>query len=127
MCPDEEPILALTCVHVACSPPNGISESLMTMRIRLSGNNYATIVRAYAPTMTYPDEDKERFNESLKATMGIVPHSDKLTVLDDFNVRVTNTVEKSIIIASSDNLFLSKWIRACLVIISLDLVSRPKY
>ena len=35
------------------TPPKGISERLMTMRIRLSGKNYATIVSAYAPTMTY--------------------------------------------------------------------------
>ena len=49
----------------------------MTMRIRLSEKNYATIVSAYAPTMTYPDEEKERFYESLKATIGRVPRSDK--------------------------------------------------
>ena len=60
----------------------------MTMRIRLSGKNYATIVSAYAPTMTYPDEEKERFYESLKATIGRVPRSDKLIVLGDFNARV---------------------------------------
>ena len=62
------------------TPPKGISERLMTMRIRLSGNNYATIVRAYAPTMTYPDEEKERFDESLKATIGRVTRRDKLIV-----------------------------------------------
>ena len=47
-----------------------------------------TIVSAYAPTMTYPDEEKERFPESLKATIGRVPRSDKLIVLGDFNARV---------------------------------------
>ncbi len=70
------------------TPPKGISERIMTMRIRLSGKNYATIVRAYTPTMTYPDEEKERFYESLKATIGRVPRSDKLIVLGDFNARV---------------------------------------
>ena len=70
------------------TPPKGISERLMTMRIRLSGKNYATVVSAYAPTMTYPDEEKERFYESLKATIGRVPRSDKLIVLGDFNARV---------------------------------------
>ena len=60
----------------------------MTMRIRLSGKNYATIVSAYAQTMTYPAEEKERFYESLKATIGRVPSSDKLIVLGDFNARV---------------------------------------
>ena len=52
----------------------------MTMRIRLSGKNCATIVRAYAPMMTYPDEEKERFDESLKATIGRVTRRDKLIV-----------------------------------------------
>ena len=68
--------------------PKGVSERLMTMRIRLSGKNYATIVSAYAPTMTYPDEEKENFYESLKTTIGRVPRSDKLIVLGDFNARV---------------------------------------
>ena len=60
----------------------------MTMRIILSGNNYATIVSAYAPTLTYPDEENKRCFESLKATIGRVPRSDKLIVLGDFNDRV---------------------------------------
>ena len=77
--------------HILChidTPPKGISERLKTMRIRLPRNNYATIVSEYAPTMTYPDEEKERFYESLKATIGRVPRSDKLIVLGDFNARV---------------------------------------
>ncbi|KAI0237747.1 L-xylulose reductase [Lamellibrachia satsuma] len=68
--------------------PKGVNERLMTMRIRLSGENYATIVSAYAPTMTYSDEEKENFYESLKTTIGRVPRSDKLIVLGDFNARV---------------------------------------
>ena len=38
--------------------------------------------------MTYPDEEKEGFYESLKATIDRVPRSDKLIVLGDFNARV---------------------------------------
>ena len=70
------------------TPPKGISERLMTMRIRLSGKNYATIVSAYAPAMTYPDDEKERFCESLKVTIGRVPRSDPLIVHGDVNARV---------------------------------------
>ena len=70
------------------TPPKSINERLMTTRIRLSGKNYATIVSAYAPTMTYPDEERERFYESLEVTIGRVPTSDKLIVLGDFNARV---------------------------------------
>ena len=45
------------------TPPKCISERLVTVPIRLSGKNYATIVSAYAPTMAYPDEEKERFKK----------------------------------------------------------------
>ena len=39
--------------------PKCISERLMTLRLLLSGNEHATIVSAYAPTMTNPDEVKD--------------------------------------------------------------------
>ena len=41
--------------------PKGIVGRLMTLRIPLSGKRYATIVSAYAPTMTNPDEVKDKF------------------------------------------------------------------
>ena len=36
--------------------PIGINDRLMTLRFPLSGNKHATIVSAFAPTMTNPDE-----------------------------------------------------------------------
>ena len=41
--------------------PKGINDRLMTLRLPLSGNKHATIVSAYAPTMTNPDEVKDKF------------------------------------------------------------------
>ena len=39
--------------------PKGINDRLMTLILSLSGKRHATIVSAYAPTMTNPDEVKE--------------------------------------------------------------------
>ena len=41
--------------------PNGIKDRLMTLRLPLSCNKHETIVSAYAPTMTNPDEVKDKF------------------------------------------------------------------
>ena len=40
--------------------PKGINDHLMALKLPLSGNKYATIVSAYAPTMTNPDEVKDK-------------------------------------------------------------------
>ena len=68
--------------------PKGINERLMVMRIRLSGDRHATIISAYAPTMTYPGEEKERFYENLKTIISKIAPHDKLILLGDFNARV---------------------------------------
>ena len=59
------------------------------MRLPLShGQKYITIVSAYAPTMTNPDETKDKFYEDLNAVITAAPHADKLIILGDFNARV---------------------------------------
>ena len=40
--------------------PKGINDRLMTLRLPLSGKRHATIVSAYAPTMTNPDDVKDK-------------------------------------------------------------------
>ena len=70
------------------SPPRGINDRLMTVRLLLPKNRYATLISAYAPTMTNPDEIKEKFYEDLQATVAFVPKADKLVILGDFNARV---------------------------------------
>ena len=68
--------------------PRGISERLMTLRICLAPNRYITLTNVYAPTMTYPDEDKEEFYAQLHSLIRNVPPGDKLILLGDFNARV---------------------------------------
>ena len=69
-------------------PPKGINERMMTVRLPLTKKRFVTIISVYAPTMTNPDESKERFYSVLESTIQAVPKTDKLIVLGDFNARV---------------------------------------
>ena len=53
----------------------------MTLRLPLQGKKFATIVSAYAPTMTNPDGVKEKFYEDLNSVLSSVPKQDKLILL----------------------------------------------
>ena len=77
-----------TLVSKLTGPPKGINDRLMTVRLPLPGKRHATLISAYAPTMTNPDEVKERFYEGLRSTIAAVPRADKLILLGDFNARV---------------------------------------
>ena len=81
--------------------PNGINDRLMTLRLPLPGNKsnrkainrnwsnkHATIVSVYAPTMTNPDEVKDKFYDDLDNFISATRHADKLILLGDFNARV---------------------------------------
>ena len=68
--------------------PKGINDRLMTLRLPLSGNKHATIASAYAPTMTNPDEVKDKFYDDLDNVISATPRTDKLILLGDFNARV---------------------------------------
>ena len=68
--------------------PKGINDRLMTLRLPLSDNKHATIVSVYAPTMTNPDEVKDKFYNDLDDVMSATPRSDKLMLLGDLNARV---------------------------------------
>ena len=70
-------------------PRTGINDRLISVRIPLShGKKFVTIVSACAPTLTNPDEVKDKFYEDLNALITSVFTSDKLIILDDFSARV---------------------------------------
>ena len=50
----------------------------MTLLLPLSGNKQATIVSAYAPTMTYPGEVKDKFYNDFDDVIAATPRTAKL-------------------------------------------------
>ncbi|VDL95430.1 unnamed protein product [Schistocephalus solidus] len=60
----------------------------MSLRLPLRGDQFATIISAYAPPMTSSDAANYEFYEDLQALLATVPKEDKLIILSDFNARV---------------------------------------
>ena len=56
--------------------PKGINDRLMMLRLPLSGKRHATIVSAYAPTMTNSDEVKDKFYDDLDSVISAAPRTD---------------------------------------------------
>ena len=68
--------------------PKGINDRQMTLRLPLSGKRHATVVSAYASTMTNPDKVKDKFYDDLDSVISAALRTDKLILLGDFNARV---------------------------------------
>jgi len=68
--------------------PVGISERLMTLRLHLQQQRYATIISAYAPTLVADEADKTAFYLLLDETLQRIPATDKIILLGDFNSRI---------------------------------------
>jgi len=62
------------------------------MKLQLKHAWSATLVSAYAPTMTNDDADKEVFYDHLNSVLRSVPFRDNLFLLGDFNARVGRDV-----------------------------------
>ena len=72
--------------------PRPVSDRIMTMRLPLSKDNFATIISA--PTMTNPDENKEAFYNQLASVLSGIPCTDKLLLIGDFNARIGRENDK---------------------------------
>ncbi|XP_056681327.1 uncharacterized protein LOC103092919 [Monodelphis domestica] len=66
----------------------------MKIHLPLSKDRYATIISAYAPTLTSTEETTEQFYSHLSAILHSVPTNDKLILLGDFNARVGQDHER---------------------------------
>ena len=75
--------------------PKGINYRLMTLRLPLSGKRHATIVSAYATTMTNPDEVKDKFYDDLDSVISATPWTDKLILLAEHERLITNAVSSA--------------------------------
>ncbi|BHF84410.1 hypothetical protein SprV_0902756100 [Sparganum proliferum] len=65
--------------------PQGINDHLISLRLPLQGDKFATIVSVYAPPLTNPDVAVNKFYEDLHALLTTVSKADKFIVLGDFN------------------------------------------
>ena len=74
--------------------PRPVSDRIMTMRLPLDKNAFATLISVYAPTLTNSDENKEEFYNQLTTTLGQVPRTDKLLLMGDFNARIGSDFSK---------------------------------
>ena len=74
--------------------PRPESDRIMTMRLPLSKDSFATIISVYAPTMTNPDENKEVFYNQLASVLSGISHTDKLLLIGDFNARIGRENDK---------------------------------
>ena len=68
--------------------PTAVNERLMWLRLKISEKRYATIISAYAPTMTNEEFVKEKLYADLDNILRQTPKEDKLIFLGDFNARV---------------------------------------
>ncbi|XP_032232303.1 craniofacial development protein 2-like [Nematostella vectensis] len=72
----------------------GVNERLMKLRLPLCYKRYATIISAYAPTLTSPKETIEQFYADLSSILNSVPAGDKIILLGDLNARVGRDYER---------------------------------
>lgn len=68
--------------------PIGINERLMTWRIPLAKERFATLISAYAPTLDAEYNIKEGFYRALDAILQKTPATDRIILMGDFNARV---------------------------------------
>nr|VZI11955.1 unnamed protein product [Spirometra erinaceieuropaei] len=69
--------------------PQGINDRMMSLRLPLQSDKFATILSVYAPPMTCPDAARGKFYENLHALLVTVSKAEKLIVFGDLNAPVS--------------------------------------
>nr|VZI37427.1 unnamed protein product [Spirometra erinaceieuropaei] len=83
--------------------PKGINDRLMSLRLHLprGGVKFPTIISAYAPPMTSPDDARDEFYEDLHALMATVSKADTLIVLDNGLLQLHTCAEHRLILTNT--------------------------
>ena len=71
------------------SLPVGHSDRLMSLRLPLRGDQYATIISVYAPILQADLTTKEALYSELRSLLQKTKDTDKIFILGDFNARVS--------------------------------------
>ena len=69
------------------SLPKRLNDRLMVMQLQLPNKQKATLISAYAPANTNPEEVKDQFYEQLDALTAAAPKSEKRIILGDLKSR----------------------------------------
>ncbi|WP_374210040.1 hypothetical protein, partial [Thiolapillus sp.] len=73
--------------------PVGHSDRIMSLRLPIQDNKFATVLSVYAPTLQAETGVKEAFYRDLHNLLQQVDSKDKLLILGDFNARVGRDFE----------------------------------
>ena len=68
--------------------PTGHSDRIISMRLPLWNQQYATLFSVYSPTLKAEPAEKDRFYSELRSLIQSTPADDKVVILGDFNARV---------------------------------------
>ena len=74
--------------HILEEPPTGHSDRVMSHRIPITGNKYATIISVYAPNLYAESAEIETFYTTLRDLLAKTSKNDKLVIMGGFNARV---------------------------------------
>ena len=73
--------------------PAGHSDRIMSLRLPIQDNKFATVLSVYAPTLQAETGVKKAFYRDLHNLLLQVDSKDKLLILGDFNARVGRDFE----------------------------------
>ena len=68
--------------------PAGLSDCIISLRLQIQDNKFATVLSVYAPSLQAETGVKEAFYHDLHNLLHQVDSKDKLLILGDFNARV---------------------------------------